>query len=108
MSRRLRESTCPSRLRVTIQSIFSPSRVTLIEGSYALHPRFEAAYQRLDALTALLTVDSEEQRLRILRRNGPEMLACFEQRWIPLEKKYFEAYDRKRYAWYVAASRADD
>ena len=37
-----------------------------------------------------------QQRARILRRNGPVLLRRFESEWIPLEKRYFEAYHKTR------------
>ena len=36
---------------------------------------------------------TEEQLQRILRRNGPEKLQMFRERWIPMENKYFEAFE---------------
>jgi uridine kinase len=66
--------------------------VTVVEGSYALHPRFANAYDMLQAVRVLLRVDGAEQRRRILARNGAAMLKRFETEWIPLEKRYFQAY----------------
>lgn len=74
----------------------TPGPVTLVEGSYALHPRFSAAYDALHAVRVLLTVDREEQRERIRRRNGEAMLKRFREEWIPLEIRYFEAYHSAR------------
>ena len=48
------------------------------------------------AVRALLTVLPAQQRARILRRNGPDLLKRFETEWIPLEKRYFEAYHKTR------------
>ncbi len=73
-----------------------PAPVTIIEGSYALHPRFWAAYDALHAVRALVRVDGAEQRRRILARNGEIMLARFVNEWIPLEKRYLEAYHMKQ------------
>ena len=80
----------------TIRQAVQPKPVTLIEGSYALHPAFEADYTKLHAVRALLTVPPAQQRARILRRNGPDLLKRFETEWIPLEKQYFEAYHKTR------------
>ena len=68
----------------------APLRV--VEGSYALHPRFQAAYGSMGALTAFLDTEPGEQ-LRRLKKRDPERLSRFEAEWIPLEKSYFEAYD---------------
>ena len=64
--------------------------VRIVEGSYSLHP----ALQQLGAVTVFLSVDEEEQLRRIARR-APEKLQAFVDRWIPLEKNYFQAYDIK-------------
>ncbi len=69
-----------------------PAPVTIIEGSYSLHPRFQAAYNSLEAVRVLMRVDDAEQRRRILARNGQAMLTRFVNEWIPLEKRYFQAY----------------
>jgi len=74
----------------------TPRPVSLIEGSYALHPTFDGAYRRLDAVKALLTVSPAEQRDRILARNGEAMLRRFQNEWIPLEIQYFQAYHKTR------------
>lgn len=73
-----------------------PKPVTLIEGSYALHPYFDAEYAALHAVRALMTVDRQEQLRRILLRNGMAMLERFRNEWIPLEIRYFEAYHKAR------------
>lgn len=66
--------------------------VVLIEGSYACHPGLWDHY----GLRAFLTVDADEQRRRILRRGGAEGWPAFRDRWIPLEEKYFAAFDIER------------
>ena len=47
-------------------------------------------------LRVFLTVDPELQLARIKDRNGEEGLKNFRERWIPLEEKYFAAYDVQR------------
>lgn len=74
----------------------TPKPVTLIEGSYALHPYFDAEYATLHAVRVLMTVDRQEQHRRIMRRNGAAMLERFRNEWIPLEIQYFEAYHSAR------------
>jgi len=66
----------------------------LIEGSYSHHPAFSEVYERLNALRVYVDVDADEQLRRIALRS-PDLLEMFQTRWIPLEKKYFEAYDIK-------------
>lgn len=70
------------------------ARVRIVEGSYSLHPALQQAWQELGAVTVFLSVDEEEQLRRIARR-APEKLQAFVDRWIPLEKNYFQAYDIK-------------
>lgn len=68
------------------------ARVRIVEGSYSLHPAFQQAWADLQAVTVFLSVDGQEQLRRIARR-APEKYQAFVDRWIPLEKKYFQAYD---------------
>lgn len=64
----------------------SPGRLTVVEGSYALHPELRGAYD----LKVFLDIDPERQSARILKRNGPEMHKRFVNEWIPLENEYFD------------------
>ncbi|MDD3213564.1 MAG: hypothetical protein PHY64_07810 [Eubacteriales bacterium] len=73
-----------------------PRPVSLVEGSYSLHPAFEDAYQKLHAIRALLTVTPDEQVARIRLRNGEALLQRFQNEWIPLEIRYFQAYHKTR------------
>ena len=66
-----------------------PGQLTIVEGAYACHPDLWAYYD----LRVFLTVDPETQMQRILRRSGPEKAQQFRSRWIPLEEKYFKAFD---------------
>lgn len=61
--------------------------LTIVEGSYSMHPMLQQAYD----YKIFLTVDPEVQRQRILRRNGEEKLQDFLDRWIPMEEHYFSA-----------------
>ncbi|MCQ2432209.1 MAG: hypothetical protein MJ175_06350 [Clostridia bacterium] len=69
-------------------------RLNIIEGSYAHHPHFGDCYD----LRVFLTISPEEQRARILARNGEEMLTRFVERWIPMEEQYFAAFDVESHA----------
>lgn len=64
-----------------------PRSLTIVEGSYSLHPMLRSAYD----LKVFLSVDPERQSARILRRNGPEKHRRFLEMWIPLENHYFSA-----------------
>lgn len=69
-----------------------PRPVVLVEGAYACHPSLWDCYH----LRAFLTVEPALQRARILERSGPEGLAVFQNRWIPLEEQYLSAWDIER------------
>lgn len=68
--------------------------LVIIEGSYSHHPYFKDAYD----LRVFLEVSPEEQRERILKRNGEFMLKRFISEWIPKENAYFEKFDIKNAA----------
>jgi len=59
-------------------------QITIIEGSYSLHP----SIGRHAHVRVYLTVDPETQLRRLLARDGEDMLSSFTERWIPLEKAY--------------------
>ena len=60
-------------------------RLNIVEGSYALHPAL-AGYSRLHIF---LTCSPEVQLSRLARRESPESLERFKERWIPMEEAYF-------------------
>lgn len=64
----------------------SPWRV--VEGSYAQHPVFGDYAD----LRVFCTVSPEEQRARLLRREGPDYTKVFESLWIPLEEAYLSSF----------------
>lgn len=64
----------------------TPARVTVVEGSYSLHPRLSGYYD----LRVLLEIDADTQSERILAREGKEKHARFINEWIPLENLYFD------------------
>ncbi len=66
-----------------------PAPVVLVEGSYSCHPDLWDCYD----LRLFLTVDPQEQRRRLLAREGAEKAQVFARRWIPLEERYFAAFD---------------
>lgn len=73
----------------------------VVEGSYSTHP----AFGDYADLKVFLDVEAEEQIRRITARNGEEMVRMFENRWIPLEEAYFDAYRVKEKADLVIGSR---
>ena len=66
-----------------------PNNIAVIEGSYSCHPALWDFYD----LRIFLTVEPKEQLRRIVERNGAEKAETFKERWIPLEEKYFAAFD---------------
>lgn len=71
--------------------------VMVVEGSYSLHPVLRPYWAEAAAITVCLNIAPKEQLARIAARD-PELLPMFKSRWIPLEKKYFEAYDSLSWA----------
>lgn len=63
-------------------------RLNIVEGAYSQHPYFKDIYD----LRFFLDLSFEEQKRRIFIRNGEEQLERFIKEWIPMENRYFEAY----------------
>jgi len=68
-----------------------PKPVTIVEGSYSCHPNLWDYYD----LRIFVDIDPDEQMKRITSRNGSEAAKAFKNKWIPLEEKYFGAYNIK-------------
>lgn len=66
--------------------------LVIIEGAYSQHPYFGDIYN----LHVFCEIDSEEQKRRILERNGEWMLNRFVNEWIPKENLYFESFKIKK------------
>ena len=66
----------------------TPNTINIIEGSYSLNPYFGDVHD----IKVFLRIDEEEQLRRQLVRN-PEKYDMFVNRWIPLENKYFKAFN---------------
>ena len=62
-------------------------KLTIIEGSYSMHPYFGEPYD----LKILLTVDTQTQQERILGRPA-HLRQRFLETWIPMENQYLEAF----------------
>ncbi len=71
--------------------------VRIVEGSYSAHPIFG----RYADITIFSDISFEEQKSRILKRNGEEKLRIFLEKWIPMEEKYFKVFDIKNKANFV-------
>ena len=68
--------------------------VTVIEGAYASHPFFG----NYAGIRCFMETSPDEQRQRILTRNGAERLKMFEERWIPYEIAYENAFHIREHA----------
>ena len=66
-----------------------PNKLTVIEGCYSHHPTLADAYD----IKVFLKIDAIEQMCRISLRNAPMLVERFRDIWIPMEKKYFAAFD---------------
>lgn len=70
------------------ERVVNPAPVVLVEGSYSCHPALWDRY----AQRVFLTVEPEEQLRRIQGRDGEARLKEFREQWIPLEERYFSAF----------------
>ncbi|WP_105619708.1 uridine kinase family protein [Vallitalea okinawensis] len=64
------------------------NKVLIVEGSYSLHPLYDSIYD----VKLFCNVESDNQKERIIRRDGLEMYKNFEKKWIPMEDKYFNEF----------------
>jgi len=62
--------------------------LVIIEGTYSQHPYFGDVYD----LRIFCEISKEEQRKRIAKRNGLQMLERFVNEWIPKENLYFKTF----------------
>ncbi len=74
-----------------------PRRVTIVEGTYSMHPFFEEAYRQKNVITVFWYCDKKTQTERLLAREGEEGVKAFREKWLPRERKYFrECQPRER------------
>ena len=66
----------------------TPKALSIMEGSYSMHPQLIGAYD----LKFFVKTDPVTQMERIRARDGEEYSKVFEEKWIPLENKYFETF----------------
>jgi dephospho-CoA kinase len=74
--------------RLLEPEIIPPVRISIVEGAYSLHPLLASYYD----LKIFCRIDPALQLERIRKRNGIAQLPVFQNRWIPLENRYFEAF----------------
>ena len=75
-------------LQLTESIDIVPKRINIIEGSYSCHNNLYEYYD----IKIFLTIDSEEQLQRIMKRDGKDKAEIFKARWIPMEEKYFSTF----------------
>ncbi len=63
-------------------------QLNIIEGSYSMQPYFGDIYD----LRIFMNISPTDQMNNILHRNGAEKAIEFQQKWIPMEEKYFDFY----------------
>lgn len=67
------------------------NNIVIVEGSYSHHPYFKDVYD----VKIFLEISSEEQKRRIIARDGEAIWPMFEEKWIPMENRYFEEFKIK-------------
>ena len=67
-----------------------PRRLTVIEGAYSMHPALSGYYD----FSVFLDIQAKTQKARIKARNG-EYASVFFEKWLPMEKAYFEGTNTK-------------
>lgn len=79
-------------------AISLPSKpLTIIEGSYSMHPKLRNLYD----YSVFLSCSYEQQITRIRTRNGEASLKNFTERWIPMENTYFDTFQVKENCSFV-------
>lgn len=76
---------------------FLTKEVIVIEGVYSHHPMLS----KYMTYKVFMDVDKDEQRRRILERNGEDMLERWITEWIPREDDYFTHFDIKNLADFI-------
>lgn len=75
----------------------NPASLVVVEGVYSLLPIFRPYFQ----LKLFLEASWEVRRERLLLRGGAELLARFEEEWIPRENRYFQTHQVKQHCDFV-------
>lgn len=72
--------------------------IVIIEGSYSHHPYFSNVHN----IKIFLEISPEEQKKRIIARDGEAIWPMFEQNWIPMEHQYFKAFQIRENSTVIA------
>lgn len=70
-----------------VSSLIEPKQLNIVEGSYCHHPRLRGEYD----MTIFLTCETAEQEARLRAREGDHFMS-YQDRWIPLEERYFRQF----------------
>ena len=95
-----RKFNCTS-MKIEDEIIFEPSKLTVVEGAYSMHPDLSPYYD----LSVYLDISPDLQRDRITKRNSQFFAMRFFNEWIPLEERYFKGMDIKDRCDIVLASK---
>ncbi len=74
-----------------------PTPVVIVEGAYSMHPLLATYYH----IKIFYRLNADEQLERIRVRNGEDAVSVFQNRWIPLENGYFNAYQIEQHCDFV-------
>lgn len=81
--------------------VITKEPLTIIEGSYCLHPNFRELYD----IKVFLDISQNLQKERLLSRVGKEAYMLFESKWIPMEELYFKTYSPSSICNFVFCSK---
>ncbi len=80
--------------------VVAPKPFLVVEGSYSQHPTLTEFYDK----KIFLTCSEETQRIRLIDREG-DRFRFYEQRWIPMEERYYKAYAIREHADHVVETK---
>lgn len=80
-----------SKMAIASKRFVKGGDIRVVEGSYSHQPQFGDYAD----IKVFVTVSPETQKERILSRNGEKFAKMFEEKWIPMEEKYFDAFSVK-------------
>lgn len=84
------------RMSLTSPIHVKQKRITIVEGSYSLHPYLRDLYD----ISIFMTI-SESLRMERIQKRNPDKVDDFINQWIPFEEKYFLTYEIEDICDYV-------
>lgn len=82
-----------STMTLSPATLVVPKKLIVIEGAYSMHPEFQNYYD----FSIFLDISPELQKLRIEKRNPPQVATRFYDEWIPREQLYFSKMQTKNH-----------